>query len=705
MKLKKFLTGVVLWLLWLASVYAIIAPNIIGLTGTSNIAPTNFYLMVQSGTTQNKITAGNFANSISGSFWLTWFLTGYTETDPVRKAASGNYITWNSSWLPFYSQRLYSSTIIDSGTHFALSGNYIDITAYNNLVIDTRNTSIKSLTTGSNYARVRVNQWKSDMTAWWWNVLVETDYTPWNRTWAFISANIGKVYIGYAGSPISGFPTMPALPTSYVEIGAISGIHLNAITYANSWIFDISGNAYLTGWIYWPTGAMWPQGITWISFIWSGTWSPAGPYQINDVVEDRWSSYILVSGNGSTEPIITGHGRNLMAQKGATWATGTVDTWLLASYLPLAGNSETTAMSWNIRMNQWIVIHRTWVNDDEIELGEDAFVRSNSTGDIRWQYSLQNSYVPEILYLSGGVYHTINLNGNGLIYGADYSGSYTDRSLIDKGYADATYLTGVPSFDYLPLAGNSSWTAMSWNIWFTGTTTDSYIFWPLGDIGFHQTDIIDNNIYGEMWIDSYNPYMIYNSWSSITVFLNKNGLQYFADYSWDYIDRSLVDKWYVDSLGFLTWQYRGPMTGWITYGSRVNIWWYDIWYSWYTFVVSWTAAFHNWTILWWFAMNVWLVTAGMYGFHTSGYWVYWVSDSWYWVYGLAQWTWVGWYFKTNISTGYALQVNGAMKFTNTWDYIEMPTALSKRRFAISWENLSIQYYTGGNRVEKWFFNS
>ena len=588
MKLKKFLTGVVLWLLWLASVYAIIAPNIIGLTGTSNIAPTNFYLMVQSGTTQNKITAGNFANSISGSFWLTWFLTGYTETDPVRKAASGNYITWNSSWLPFYSQRLYSSTIIDSGTHFALSGNYIDITAYNNLVIDTRNTSIKSLTTGSNYARVRVNQWKSDMTAWWWNVLVETDYTPWNRTWAFISANIGKVYIGYAGSPISGFPTMPALPTSYVEIGAISGIHLNAITYANSWIFDISGNAYLTGWIYWPTGAMWPQGITWISFIWSGTWSPAGPYQINDVVEDRWSSYILVSGNGSTEPIITGHGRNLMAQKGATWATGTVDTWLLASYLPLAGNTTGTAMS----------------------------------GDI----------------------------------------------------------------------------------WFTGTTTDSYIFWPLGDIGFHQTDIIDNNIYGEMWIDSYNPYMTYNSWSSIIVFLNKNGLQYNADYSWDYTDRSLVDKWYVDSLGFLTWQYRGPMTGWITYGSRVNIWWYDIWYSWYTFVVSWTAAFHNWTILWWFAMNVWLVTAGMYGFHTSGYWVYWVSDSWYWVYGLAQWTWVGWYFKTNISTGYALQVNGAMKFTNTWDYIEMPTALSKRRFAISWENLSIQYYTGGNRVEKWFFN-
>ena len=71
MKLKKFLTGLLLGMAGLASVYALVQPNIGALTVTTSVDPNLYYLMVQSGNNvttavQRKITATNFANNISG---------------------------------------------------------------------------------------------------------------------------------------------------------------------------------------------------------------------------------------------------------------------------------------------------------------------------------------------------------------------------------------------------------------------------------------------------------------------------------------------------------------------------------------------------------------------------------------------------------------------------------------------------------------
>lgn len=92
--MKKFLLGWILALAGFASVYAIIQPNINGLTTTTSIS-TDYKLMVQDGTTQRAITAGNFANSISGSFITT-------ETDPVWNSVSWDYIPFSWSDTKVY---------------------------------------------------------------------------------------------------------------------------------------------------------------------------------------------------------------------------------------------------------------------------------------------------------------------------------------------------------------------------------------------------------------------------------------------------------------------------------------------------------------------------------------------------------------------------------------------------------------------------
>lgn len=88
MKLKKFFLGCLLAVAGFTSVYAIIQPNINGLTNTTSITPSSAYIMTQDGTTQRKISAENFANSISGSFPLWDYLPLAWNTELT--AMSGN---------------------------------------------------------------------------------------------------------------------------------------------------------------------------------------------------------------------------------------------------------------------------------------------------------------------------------------------------------------------------------------------------------------------------------------------------------------------------------------------------------------------------------------------------------------------------------------------------------------------------------------
>lgn len=102
------------------------------------------------------------------------------------------------------------------------------------------------------------------------------------------------------------------------------------------WEQGIQGIQWLQGdkWDKWDTGAQWPQGIQgiqwiqwvagtdwtdWVSFIWEWTYAWWTTYQVNDVVEYNWSSYICKLESTWNLPTNTTY-FDLMAQKGNDWA-------------------------------------------------------------------------------------------------------------------------------------------------------------------------------------------------------------------------------------------------------------------------------------------------------------------------------------------------------------------------------------------------
>lgn len=130
----------------------------------------------------------------------------------------------------------------------------------------------------------------------------------------------------------------------------------------------------------------------------------------------------------------------------------------------------------------------------------------------------------------------------GAKYGADYSANFVDRSLIDKGFANGAYwkvsgTTSIPlattisldDFDgavNFKLAGEATavlGVSAPDGVAYIGALTGSNIRLAVGASTGGNLIITDNRA-------------------------TKKGLEYAADYSASYIDRSLVDKGYVDSV-------------------------------------------------------------------------------------------------------------------------------------------------------------
>ncbi len=116
MNIKKFLLGSLLAIAGFASVYAIIQPNIDGLTTTTSIG-TNYKLMVQSGTTQRAITAGDFLSGyLTGSYVQRtavdtgWNNTGSDTIIPSEKTVWGLVNGLTNNYIPYWSgDKLYNS--------------------------------------------------------------------------------------------------------------------------------------------------------------------------------------------------------------------------------------------------------------------------------------------------------------------------------------------------------------------------------------------------------------------------------------------------------------------------------------------------------------------------------------------------------------------------------------------------------------------
>ena len=149
---------------------------------------------------------------------------------------------------------------------------------------------------------------------------------------------------------------------------------------------------------------------------------------------------------------------------------------------------------------------------------------------------------------------TINVTGSGtfsgMTYNADYSSNFTNRSLVDKGYVDNAITGNTISLSQVLTNGNS-----------TGgnniqTSSGDYIGSnPLSasrsNIQFNSNNLYFHSYNAGFGDPDYGGNSIELHTTGITVSNTLGtfrGIEYDADYSSNYTNRSLVDKEYVDGL-------------------------------------------------------------------------------------------------------------------------------------------------------------
>jgi hypothetical protein len=152
-----------------------------------------------------------------------------------------------------------------------------------------------------------------------------------------------------------------------------------------------------------------------------------------------------------------------------------------------------------------------------------------------------------------------DLNGKGIIYAADYSATFVERSLVDKGYVDGAFIP-IDQTEAVSTDGNSQVLQFGSN-----SSSNSYSqFGVYADLFFlHSQDYNDSDRFARLTLNSATPSMaLYyhdeNSdetgffWSAGAVSFQDEigslGIVYAADYSSNFTDRSLVDKAYVDGV-------------------------------------------------------------------------------------------------------------------------------------------------------------
>ncbi len=209
-----------------------------------------------------------------------------------------------------------------------------------------------------------------------------------------------------------------------------------------------------------------------------------------------------------------------------------------------------------------------WTKSSGITADSSAGVSLNYlTGDGAGSTTTTNS-----IAVASAMTVTDGENSKGLVYAADYSTNYTDRSLVDKAYVDAqagteyTFSNGLTdTADVITLGGT-----VTQNILLTPDTDETYNF-TLGSSAKYMNDIksysystyfesydgstssIEMSLDGADFLVRYwgggsniSSIGITSTAMTITDQTNTKGLVYAADYSGSYTDRSLVDKAYVD---------------------------------------------------------------------------------------------------------------------------------------------------------------
>jgi hypothetical protein len=184
---------------------------------------------------------------------------------------------------------------------------------------------------------------------------------------------------------------------------------------------------------------------------------------------------------------------------------------------------------------------------------------------------------------ASGMSITDNANNKGLVYVADYSSNFTDRSLIDKAYVDTlvgvgfTFENGITeSANTVKLGGDLTTNTIiertngSFAFQINDVNTTSYIdllgseISVVNDAGVNpikSTLTHEKLTLSEELTDIVTIEKLGSSLEISSTLVNFQGAVYDVDYSADYVDRSLVDKEYVDvqisGSGGRTWRENG----------------------------------------------------------------------------------------------------------------------------------------------------
>lgn len=143
-----------------------------------------------------------------------------------------------------------------------------------------------------------------------------------------------------------------------------------------------------------------------------------------------------------------------------------------------------------------------------------------------------------------------SISSKGMIYAGDYSGNFTDRSLVDKGYVDSRGIDDVLAVDQILTANRSIIGETNFEIQLESVDKTLADFDTFGNIEVRSDSVIISagtgtgaGAFDKGRAIDFGP-------TSFAVFdsLGEKGLEYVADYSANFTNRSLVDKAYVDGL-------------------------------------------------------------------------------------------------------------------------------------------------------------
>lgn len=153
--------------------------------------------------------------------------------------------------------------------------------------------------------------------------------------------------------------------------------------------------------------------------------------------------------------------------------------------------------------------------------------------------------------LASGMLVTDSTNTAGLKYAADYSGNFTARSLVDKGYVDASPTIFNTSGDITAtrVIGAPQGRMISFNCFdvdnFGNSNKEGFVQVVNDDVRIGHLELD-----GAGGITGVSQLNISDSDMTIIDTINNKGFVYSQDYSSNFTDRSLIDKGYSDS-GFL----------------------------------------------------------------------------------------------------------------------------------------------------------